>query len=122
MLKCRDLQSLIPELFKDADFDVCSRASARDDFSEFTAIPLDIRQHLEACSCCSNDLLWFLEIRFECDVKSFPCIHMAYACSTRANQVISKHADNYILATNEALGVGIVIGFCPWCAKGLSQH
>ena len=117
MHSCREFHSELVQTFLDADLRVCRDAIARDDFDAVQA-PMSprLKAHLAGCSDCQNDVLWLLEIRDEVDVGAFPCIHVAYACSSRANHRLRQQHGMFVLMTEGKSGDGIVIGYCPWCA------
>lgn len=115
---CRAFSTRIPASFAKLTDDAVRHAVAGDWYTE---LPVDeeLLRHLSVCSDCSNDVLWYLAIRQEVDVTTFPCVHIAYATSAAANRVIDEHHGVYAIRTG-VTGHGIVIGFCPWCALELN--
>lgn len=111
---CRSYSRQIPAAFADTPRDAVRAAMTTD------AIGQELARHLRDCSDCSNDVLWYAAIREELDVNAYPCIHIAYACSRAANQVIDEQHGMYAIRTDAARGEGIVIGFCPWCGLELN--
>ena len=109
MNTCRTYSIQIPELFATADHAVTMRLIAEERLGDLEGtLPDDFLDHVRSCPDCPNDILWFLEIPNECDVASFPCLHLAYACSSKANHIVTRHHGLYAVTTGP--GTGIVIG------------
>jgi len=117
---CEEVSALIPIHFAKADNRLAKDAIARDDLSAFPDIPAAVRQHLEQCSDCLCDVDWYVDVRDEVDVARYPCIHLAYAASSKTGHVIEKHHGMFSIKMDAPDGAGIVIGFCPWCGKELN--
>ena len=118
---CRSHHADLIRVFLGLDADACRDAIVREDFSAIAGdIPVPLLRHLETCGDCRNDVLWLIEIRDELDVTAFPCIHLAYGCSSGAGHLLEHHLQLFSLkvpTTNEA---SIVIGYCPWCGIELN--
>lgn len=113
---CRAHHADLIRVFMGLDAAACRNAIVREDFSAIAAdIPGSLLRHLETCGDCTNDVLWLLEIRDEIDVTAFPCLHLAYACSSRAGHALERHLGLFSLKVPETKGHAIVIGYCPWC-------
>jgi hypothetical protein len=87
-----------------------------------TGVPVEdeLLRHLSVCSDCSNDVLWYVDIRKDVDVTAYPCLHIAYASNPAANRIVDQHHGVYAIRTDVSGNTGIVIGFCPWCALELN--
>jgi hypothetical protein len=117
MSACSKFSDAIPQHFRDADIGRTTAAIASEDFGHFASLPPDLLEHLSVCPDCSNDIIWYLEIRETVDVSAFACIHLAYASSSHAGCIVTLQHGVYLLSTGAS--TGIVIGFCPWCAREL---
>ena len=120
MSTCDDIAKEIPVLFSTAEEPLCREALKKRDFSNFPEIPTWVRSHLEECENCRSDLDWFLQIRNELDVTSYPCIHIAYACSKKTNRLANRDFGIYSLIYDRPSSTGLVIEFCPWCGTKLN--
>lgn len=121
MTLCTGFQRQLVKAFLGLDPQGCRDAVLRGDFAEFDAqLPRGLRQHVESCSDCSNDVLWLLQIRDELDVESFPCLHLAYGCSRHAGHVLKLQHDMFSIVIDRDRDHRIVIGYCPWCGIELN--
>jgi hypothetical protein len=118
---CRKLhRRLIAEFIK-LDATACRNAVVNQDLSSLAdKISLQLREHLELCPDCPNDILWLMEIRDEIDVLSFPCIHLAYGSSNCVGSIIEREHGLFAIATKLPDPQAIVIGYCPWCGIELN--
>ena len=112
MTVCQTYSARIPAAF--AGISAGQARAAVPDWSPAPAgLDADLVQHLRGCSDCSNDVLWFFDIRDEVDVGTYPCLHLAYGAGSAANGVVQRQNNLYLIG-------GIVIGYCPWCALELN--
>lgn len=98
-------------------------AIANEDFSALVHLPAGVR---EAIACNPDDIWadiwWYIDIRNETTLDAFPCVHVGYAMSAKANFLIGRSHGVFSINTNEKRTDGIVIAFCPWCAKPLNVN
>src|SRR5689334_12232818 len=117
-MNCTACSAALPKAFASESIEDCTAAARTENFSAFRGrIDAAILDHLESCQDCPNDILWYFEIRDELNVEDFPCLHMAYACSSRLNRLARRGiGSTFELRTSPDKDEGIVIGYCPWCA------
>ena len=119
--ECRAHHAHLIRVFLGLDAAVCRDAIVREDFSAVAAdIPGPLLRHLETCGDCRNDVLWLIEIRDELDVTAFPCLHLAYGCSSRAGHALELRLGFFAVRIPDQKGHAIVIGYCPWCGIELN--
>jgi hypothetical protein len=66
-----------------SDADI-KQAIATEDFSGLIHLPPDLRRSIAENPDLQTDIWWYVEIRHELDIEDFPCIHIAYAISSKA--------------------------------------
>jgi len=120
MINCHQMQKEIKNNFQNIDTHICKKAIVQEVFSLLRGIKKEIIEHLETCSDCTNDVLWYLEIREICDFKKFPCLHIAYACNNQTARLVSNQNNVFSININGNKENGIVIGYCPWCGIKLN--
>ncbi len=119
-MNCLTSSVEIPRYFTSVSDAAVRQAVSDGDYSGIPDIPGDAVDHLVECVDCSNDLLWFIGIRQEIDVTTYPCLHLAFACSSRGNGVIERQHGMFAIRVDVKTGRSIVIGFCPWCGLRLN--
>ncbi|MCV3766625.1 hypothetical protein [Rhizobium sp. TRM95796] len=102
-----------------SDADI-KQAIATEDFSGLIHLPPDLRRSIADNPDLQTDIWWYVEIRHELDIEDFPCIHIAYAISSKAKSVIGRSHGVFTLSLDQTRTNGLVIGFCPWCATPLN--
>ena len=119
---CRSHQALLVQAFLGLDEASRRAAVAEEDFSAIAGhIPGPLLRHLETCSDCRNDVLWLVDIRDEVDVTSFPCLHLASGCSSRAGHALEFHLGVFAIRVPATKAHAIVVGYCPWCGIELND-
>lgn len=91
-----------------------------ENFSHLLHLPTRLRRSLVEHPDLWTDIWWYVEIRGKAQLADFPCVHLAFATSSKGNQIIHRAHGMFSIKSNEDESEGIVIAYCPWCAKGLN--
>jgi hypothetical protein len=118
-----DLNMQLAELreFLDMHSDAEIRnALAKDDFESLVHLPASARQAMADCPDLCTDIWWYMEIKSERKLEDVPCVHIAYATSSKLNRVIESSHGVFFIRFDDAGTESVGIGYCPWCAKRLN--
>jgi hypothetical protein len=116
------LDELRKFLDRHSDNDI-KNAIVAEEFSSLVHLPAGVREAIESNpDDIWTDIWWYIDIRNETKLDDFPCVHVAYAASAKANFLIGRSHGVFAINSNEMRNEGIVIAFCPWCAKPLSVN
>ena len=118
-----DLNAQLAELRKYLDLHSDAEirnAIAKDDFASLVHLPPGATQSLVDCPDLVTDIWWYMDIRNERKLEDFPCVHIAYAMSAKLDSVMAKSHGVFTIQLDDARTKGVVIGYCPWCAKPLN--
>jgi len=103
--------------------DEIRNAIVAEDFSGLVHLPAGVREALAGNpDDIWTDIWWYVDIRNETRLDDFPCVHIAYAASAKAGFLIGQSHGVFAIGSNEKRTEGIVIAFCPWCAKPLNVN
>lgn len=112
------LREIRPFLDKHTDKEI-KEAISGENFCDLLSLPVEVRNWLSNHRDIWTDIWWYVEIRSEIDLEDYPCVHLGYAASSKANHVVDQHLGIFAIRTGGERQNSIVIEFCPWCARRL---
>ncbi|WP_132665607.1 hypothetical protein [Rhizobium sp. PP-CC-3G-465] len=95
-------------------------AIVSENFSSRLNLPTKIGRLIAIYPNIWTDIGWYISIRKSLHVDNFPCVHIAYATSAKANRSIVEEHGVFSILTGNKRSEKLVIAFCPWCAIGLN--
>lgn len=122
-MQCHEFEADLPHYFKYVNAEIYQQAIVKDDLQSLLSdnnIHIALLQHASVCDNCTTSLWHYLRIRDKAELNQYPCFHLAYYCLDDEEKCIEFENGLFSIILDKADGSGIIIGYCPWCAKELN--